>query len=136
MGRYNQRDRAEVNINSKIEKNRHRNYRSFEQGSIELGRAGFWPVSKQNFPSAQTRRKVTTGDQVKGFERFHSIRSLQNGRHLHSARSASALRLAGEDRPEGYAFCDSNLEGSQEVSPLCLEEYTPRVCMPSLWANG
>ena len=120
----------------RIRENRHRNYRSLGQRGIEQGRAGFRPVSKQYFLGSKAGWEIATGDQPNRFERSQPIRSFQNGRHPPSARSASASRLAGEDRPKGCLLGDSNLERTQEVSSLCLEEYTPRVCMPSFWAVG
>ena len=80
----------------RMQKNRHRNYRSLGQRGIEQARAGFRPVSKQYFLGSQAGREIMTGDQPKRFEHSHPIRSFQKERHPPSAPSASASRLAGE----------------------------------------
>ena len=104
--------------------------------SLEYGQAGFRLVFKQFIFGAQTGRKLSTSHKSKRTECISEIRSFQNGRHSSSSRFVSASRLAGKNRFERRVLRDSSLEGSPEIPSVCLEGFSPRICMPSLWPSG
>ncbi len=103
---------------------------------FEYGQAGFRPVFKQLVFGAQTGREISPSNKSKGTECISEVRAFQNGRHSSSSRSASASRLAGENRFERCVLRDPNLEGSQEIPSFFLEEFSPGICMPPLWPGG
>ncbi len=103
---------------------------------FEYGQAGFRPVFKQLVFGAQTGREISLSNKSKGTECISEVRAFQNGRHSSSSRSASASRLAGENRFERCVLRDPNLEGSQEIPSIFLEEFSPGICMPPLWPGG
>ena len=121
---------------NRLKQNRHRNCRSLEKRSFERCKAGFRPVCKQLVPGAETGRQFSTCHKPKRFKRIPSIRPFQNGGDSPLTRFATVSRLAGQNRSKGCVFRDTNLEGSQEVSPICLEEHAPRVRVSSLWSGS
>ena len=103
---------------------------------FEYGQAGFRPVFKQLVFGAQTGREISPSNKSKGTECISEVRAFQNGRHSSSSQSAPASRLAGENRFEKCVLRDPNLEGSQEIPSIFLEEFSPGICMPPLWPGG
>ena len=83
-------------------------------------------VSKRDAPS----------DQPQGFEKFSPLHSFQDGGYPSPARSGSTGTLAGKNRPEGRLFCNTDLEGSPEVSPFLLEGHTSGICLFSVWSSA
>ena len=104
--------------------------------SLEYGQAGFRPVFKQVIFGVQRGRKLSTGHKSKGTECISEIRSFQNGRHSSSPRFASASRLAGKNRFERRVLRDSSFEGSPEIPSVCLEGFSPRICVSSRWPSS
>ena len=87
------------------------------------------PISEQSFSSSQTGSVFAPSDQPQGFEQFSPIYSFQDGEYPSPARSGSTRRLAGQNRPEGCLFCNTDLERSPEVSPFLLEGHISGICL-------